>query len=594
MNILTDQQVRKLIKQGRDSSLSEAIKYEQRMRLHTEVTTKETKNPAYNSFLIDLPNSILPDDKYNTFRSLVTWPLPTIEVTDSAYSELKKVFEGQDKVAEIKFKNEEFEVDFEKYRSAIKEQDFWANQGWNIFKLQINSVIGVDIKSLGLQRKDPDLKNLPEPYFFSIETEDVVAIKNDHEGNCKYIIFKEEPGHELRQRLVEEVYYQYDSQYYRRYLKVNGNIMLDVEVTHDLGYCPARQFYNNSMGSDGDCFLKQNPVTPNLGQLDWLLFQIISGRHLDLYGSYPVISMYEQKCNYETEDGFTCESGYIHRYLNPGTENERIVAQTCPHCKGKQLVGPGSILIAPARASNEDPDMMPVLQITGADIASVDSMDRKIEALKSQFMRNVLGSNNEPVNDAAKNEKQIGVGVESKQTVIIEVKTKFEEINKWVLKTLAKLRYGDDYISCSLSYGTKFFLQSNKEMLSDYQSSKSAGIPVFELENMRRNLFAKKYSANPELLSRIMILDHLEPLPDISLSEMQSFASIISRKDMALKLNFNDAVAWFEREWGSVTQFMPSAKFSDRIEFIKIKLNEYVEKILGEAPMPIEEGANEQ
>ncbi|MHC4546707.1 MAG: hypothetical protein ACYTDW_20590, partial [Planctomycetota bacterium] len=246
---------------------------------------------------------------------------------------------------------------------------------------------------------------------------------------------------------------------------------------------------------------------------------------------------------------------------------DKDVSTICPKCQGKQFVGPGSMISVPAPLDSGDAKNMPGLEITEGDHLSIKGMSEKVERLKKEFMINTVGYGGEPKNETAKNEKQIESNFESRLNVLIDVKTNFETIQKFVLDTMARLRYGPSYIACSLSYGTKFYLQTESEIQANYNSAKTNGMPVSELQAQRESLFTKKYSNNPDALKRMLILEEIEPYPDYSVAELSSMP-FVNQDKLFLKISLNDYVQRFEREYGDIVVFMKDIDFKIKVDFL--------------------------
>lgn len=541
-----------ILEKGRLAEIHDAIRVEERHRMHSQKDTTLSRNSAYGRWLAEIPEQILPEDKFSTFKSLITTPLPTVEVVDDAYTELERIFDGQNRVEEFYFENDELSQDFYEYRKRLAEPIYWQTHGWELFRNHINCVIAIDLPEV-------QVTDRPEPYFFPVYTEQIYTIVNNIHGDCLFFAYyiDRPEGSDLSLAV-------YDTEYYRVIHRRQNKWDVEQEVFHGLGHTPARQFYNSQM--DSSLFLRANPVTGSLGNLDWLLFTMVSKRHLELYAGFPVVSVYEQECTYETEDGIKCEDGYLH-YEQEYSGQTKIVSKLCPKCKGKQLVGPGTVMVAPAPREAGDPQNIPGVIMTEGDVDSLKQMNSEIERQSKMFLYNTIGYGGEPKNETAKNEKQIESNFESRLNVLNNVKKNFEIIQKFTLHTLAQLRYGDSYTGCTLSYGTKFHLQSEQEIQQNYAQAKQNGMPVSELAAQRRALITKKYSNNPDMLKRMLIMEEIEPYPDYSVGELMNMP-FVNLDKLFLKINLNDYVQRFERIYGDIVVFMSGIDFNVKIEYI--------------------------
>ena len=229
---------------------------------------------ALTDFLAMVEN-LIPKDKFATFRTLFRFPVMTNEVLAVAYDKLSRIFDGRNPAFSYQFTNTEMRDDWEWYRQErLNEPQIWQTKGWDFFKTQINSVLICDLPE---EQEAGD--RYPQPYFYWLPIRDVVDFKaNPTTGQMRYIIFRQD---EDRIAVI-------DDESVRLFQGENGTVgTLIREVKHDVGYCPARFFWNEPMSLDKPD-IKASPVTKELDRLDWYLFYAISKRHLDTYGSYPI------------------------------------------------------------------------------------------------------------------------------------------------------------------------------------------------------------------------------------------------------------------------------------------------------------------
>ena len=144
-----------------------------------------------------------------------------------------------------------------------------------------------------------------------------------------------------------------------------------MEAKHDLGYCPARFFWNDPMSLDKPD-IKQSPVTKELDRLDWYLFFTISKRNLDTYGAYPIYWGYQQDCDFHNDE-CECDGGFLKdRKGNWMYDNNGLLMQ-CPVCSQKRLTGAGSFVEIPVPDPNAgQPDLSNPVGMLSVDRSSLD------------------------------------------------------------------------------------------------------------------------------------------------------------------------------------------------------------------------------
>lgn len=569
---LTVDEIRKVLVEGRNrKTLQKAKRHESRLRFHSETTLSEGET-ANSSEFFSWIETILPPDKYKVFKTLFRYPVKTVTTTDKIYSALEKVFEGANPVFQYEFNNPEDKQDWEAYRNGtLKEATAWKTKGFDRMKSGINSVLIVDLP-------EEQSGSLPEPYFYFLDTCDVIDF--DHtEGTFEWIAFKQ-PGEKIA---------FFDDESFRVFntndtSKISAGT-LQSEQGHDLGFCPACWFWTTPI-SYKDPNLKLSPLSAWLSDLDWLLYFLISKRHLDTYASYPIYSTYEEDCNYtahdETAGAISCHRGYLQtedlNYLR--TVSGQL--QTCPICSKNKLAGAGSLIEVPVpdEENGFDLNRNPV-QIIEISRSSLDYNVDETKRLESEIYAGVTGFGGEMNKNQAINEKQVIASFEARKNVLFHIASNFEAAQKWTTETICKLRYGTRFEFASISYGTEFFLMSAEEILQMYKEAKKSGLSDDVLDMLQDQYNQTKYRNNPEQLTRINILNHLDLFRHLSKGEVSGMfaAGNISYSDYYIKVNFSSLIMRFERENIGIVAFGSSLEFDEKIETIQEVLRGYVPQI---------------
>ena len=607
MATLSNEEIIAIIQAGRNPELRQAEIHEGRLQLHTRATIRRPREKdstevrenidyrnkqrqAYWEFMT-LPESLLPIDKFITFQGLVTFPLPTVEIVERANEELFKVHQAENRVIDYEFSDPELKEDFDEYLKDLQEPGYWRTHGWEIYKNEINGMIVVDLPTLETTEEGDLIANSerPEPYFYFLPTTKIHNVKNNERGECEWVSFYESPIATNRasneagsdpEDLSGVVFVIIDDTSYRRFIVGDDDEVIQISQNdHNLGYCPARAFWSQPLGTSR--IQRQNQTTNNLGALDWMLYSKIVKRHLDLYAGFPIISIFEQKCTYR-ENGWFCENGQLHAE-DPDKDVQIHTRQPCPRCNsGRSLVGPGSIIEAPGAASSDDPDkQMPMVEMTQGDVDSLEAMQEEVERQEANFMVNMVGFGGDPKNDQAKNQKQVMGSFESRTIVLNKLARNFEKIQKFTLDTLGDLRYGEAYLGSVVYWGTVFFLQSLENMLESYEIAKANGMPNFDLNERRRDIWRKQYNENPERSLRMRMLSDLEPYEDFTQENILNYKDFMDIRLLTLKINFNDLIQRFEIENGPVQNYLPDLDYDLRIVQVKNQLMEWVNEIVG-------------
>lgn len=572
----TVEELRKRVSERRGGeTIDRARLHQSRIQFHTvkRVTTYGTL-PYFGlpvSQFLAMVDNVLPHDKAVVFKTLFRFPLKTNEITDVCFDKLSRIFDGRNPSFNYQFIDTSFREDWEAYRQEkLDEPEVWATKGWEFFKSEINSVLVVDLP-------EEQSGEWPEPYFYWLPITDVIAFKADPEsGVMKYIAFRR------KDRIVV-----LDDGYYRvwRDKKHSGQLIgePEVEVPHDLGYTPARFFWNVPL-SLKDPDLKASPLSGVLESLDWFEFFHISKRQLDLYGAYPILSGYEMACDYSNaENGDHCDGGFIkdrqgHYRLDPAGLNGLMM---CPKCGKKRVVGAGSFIEIPIPNADEQiPDLKDPVKMLTVDRNALDYNVNEQKRLREEIITAVVGQDEIVTDRDAFNEQQVRANFESVTTVLNRVKKGFEAAMEWVDTTICKLRYGRYFVSASVNLGTEFYLSTPDELRERYKTAKESGAPEADLDMMLQQIVETEYRNNPTQMRRMLILGDLEPYRHLTRQEVINLAGqgIVSASDLRIKLNFPAYVRRFERENTNVLTFGEAIDYDKKIDAIRAEFIRYAEE----------------
>lgn len=556
-----------LQKPSKRQVIQKAVNMQRRLRFHTETNIAVSDINQPTTIFLDWVKHLLPKDKFNIFLQLFKFPLPTPAVVEDVYRELERVFYSRNSSSSYQFTDSELAEDWALYRkSNLNEPEVWKTMGWKRMQVSPNSILVIDLPQVQTTSR-------PEPYFYWLEIDAVVdyQLSKQDENLFEWLVFNQ-PEHRIA---------VFDDTSIRIYQLNEKNEIQSLvsEAQHDLGYCPARFFWSTQL-NEKNKDLKKNPITKELSNLDWYLFFSISKQHLDLYAPYPIYSAYEADCNFEnSETGDYCDGGFIrnakgeYKILNDGT------VEKCPCCSEKRIAGPGSFLEVPIPNQTEGvADMRNPVQITTIDKDSLDYNVNECARLKNEIVISVVGSGGTVSEKEAINETQVTANFESKTSVLNALKTNFELAQKFVEDTVCKLRYGNAFISSSVSWGTEFYVFTVTELYSKYKQAKENGASNSELDAISQQILEVEYRNNPLVLQRMLILKQLEPYPHKTLDEVLKLyeKKLIDENLVKLKINFSTLVEKFERENINIIEFASNKPMREKIDIINKKLLEYV------------------
>lgn len=558
--VLSIDDIRKNVEERRKQSvINRAIYHQNRIRFHAQTALTPRVLQPTTDFLTYVQN-LIPHDKYKVFETLFRYPVKTNEITHICFDKLSRIFEGRNPVFNYQFANSELREDWEAYRQNIlNEPEVWSVKGWEHFQTEINSVLVVDLP----QEQKTDT---PEPYFYWLPIENVIDFKaND---TCMdYIIFRQ--GDKIV--AIDDISYRV----FESKDKTLGALIS--ESAHNLGYCPARFFWSEPISLD-DKDVKRSPLTNELESLDWFLFYHLSKRQLDMYGSYPIYSGYEQSCDYSNqENGDYCDGGYLKNKQGFYKVDQAGVLMPCPKCGNKHIVGVGSFVEIPIPDGKEQPDLRNPIQMLSVDRNSLDYNVEEEKRLKNDIITAVVGTNEEITQRQALNEQQVQANFESQSTILNRIKKGFEEAQAFVDSTICRLRYGNAFISANINYGTVFYVYDANELRERYKTAKDNGASEAELDALQNQIVETEYRNDPTALRRMLVLAELEPFRHLTREEVVTLydKGLITPEQLKLKLNFSSYIHRFERENLNVLKFGDNTDFNKKINIINSKLKEY-------------------
>lgn len=556
------EKAQKAVKEGwNKTTVNRAIEHQNRLKFHVETTMAARYDKPLTDFLSFVSN-LIPHDKFKIFKTIFRYPVKTNEVTGICFNKLSRIFDGRNAAFNYQFQSAELREDWERYRKEVlHEPEVWKDKGWEYFKTEPNAVLIVDVPRVQETER-------PSPYFYWLSVCNVLAYENKADGNFDFIAF----------RSGEDTITVIDDESYRVFQNDHDTLgALIVESPHTLGYCPAKFFVSAPISID-DSDVKASPLSTELESLDWYLFFHLSKRHLDLYAAYPIYSGYEQSCNFtNAENGDYCDGGFLRDRQGYYKLDNNGLIMRCPKCGDKRIAGVGSFVEVPIPAEGQ-PDLRNPVQMLTVDRDSLDYNVGEEKRLREDIITAVCGTSEDVQRKTAINEQQVAANFESQTTALKEVKKQFEIAQTFVDATICRLRYGDDFISASINYGTEFFIYDVAELRERYKTAKESGASVAELDALQQQIIETEYRHDPTQLQRMLLLSELEPFRHLTTTEVADLhrEGSISDEDFALKLNFTSLIRRFERENINILDFGEQMKYPAKIQKIHDTIVNYL------------------
>jgi len=554
--------------------INDAVFFEDRLKLHLQSTVeKPLNNQAYIRFLQFVEALLSNKRKYELFQELLKNPVDTIDFGCSMFEQFKKVFKTSNPKKKITLKDVELEGDYSNY---IKRWDrFWSTKGFEQFKTDICSFVVIDL---------PEESVEIDPYFYFVNINRVVDASVDDNANVDWIIY----------RLTENTYQYIDYEKYCIIVDNDGKLTKGKEVIHNFGFTPVRQFWTSNLNKNN--FVKNSPIADSLGKMDHLLMAETAKENAQVYAKFPIVWMYEEQDNYDqysrveniNQDLVNSDGEYIEPGVYDGVNRETSFTPKSYSASisnynekrgQKKLRLMGDVAIKP-RVDSENPDIGDPVGFVGADVPSLEFINEDIDARKAEIWQNVTGSPKLAEVNQAINEKQVHSQFEAAENKLIEIKLNFELIEKWVLTSCARIKYGDDnVISVVVDYGDRFFLKTFNQLEQELREAKESGMPESYQLDIMEQIIETKYQNDSDAMFRNKIMLHLEPYPTHSLMEVFELqkAGALPMTDFILKREFNSLLKRFEREQTAIEEYVkPFESFNVAVDNINNKLTEYL------------------
>lgn len=487
--------------------------------------------------------------------------------------EFSKVFDSQNSSFTYDFTSEQHEADFRQYLTDTAFWEKWQHNAKEAMLKKVSSVCIIDMPT------DPGTET--EPYFYFQDISGVV----DFDYHTNYlkretdvlefsvidaIIINQGPDKRL----------MIDDKRYAVFARNEDEWIFQSEVFHTLGYCPACFFWQDMINGSYPA-VKKSLITGALGNLDFLLLGETSRRCNELGAAFPIVVAYKEDCTYYREidnNTYRCNQGLID--TPKGQE-------LCPACERNRMIGPGTVFkVSPPRDKN-DPNLIDAVNVVSPDETALKYWTERSDSLWDEIFYDCVGSSGEAMTQAV-NEDQVHGNFETKLNILLKAKSNLEVSHKFVVATMARLRYDSSFIGCSINYGTKFYLQSASEAQAEYKDAKDAKAPVYLLAYKRKQVDMANTKGNDVDAQYLNILQNLEPWVDYSSDEVKGMGlSDAEPEKFLLKTDFSSRILRFESEYGSIIEFASKKDFKTKIDIITKVLMSYGPKqIQLPAPQP--------
>lgn len=595
MQIATAQIQKRLKTPENAAAITDAIKHENRIRLHAEsIADKSKASPYYFDFLEWVRNGImLPAEKYAQFEAMCEFPLVTTASVSMIQDEYEKIFDANDANFSVNMRDDSMKQDFLNYLDTIKIHEFFKRDVFEAYKIRPNTILVIDLPV-------DQVTQWPEPFVNKIAIESVhdIVIERNVDGTDKIglLIYRTDDRFDDVTNTYIRRFVVIDDRAYQLWEErkaVDNEIehVLISEAVHGLNFCPATFIPSARLYSFDarSTVARKVTLSASLFDLNWLLWYITAKRVYETYGPFPIATVPKEENENCTDD--RCVDGTLHIH-NPTLGD--IVTMPCPACakrKQNSLVGPGTTYEMQAPRSSDDPEFGPGVHFTHPETTNLEYIAAEIDRLEWKLYENNVGDNNEMITKQAVNEEQVHNSTRGKENLFLKLAKDFEQAEKFVINTMGLLRYGNWYVSCERSYGQEFLLYTVADLQDRYALCKKNGLPMHMIAYVRQLLAQTEHKNNSYQRLRVKILDLLEPWIDLTLAECVAYQYHLIFPDLfTLKVNFQTILANFELSNGDIIEWGAKLNFDKKIQLLTEIFKEDAKKInTGKIELPTEQ-----
>lgn len=401
-----------------------------------------------------------------------------------------------------------------------------------------------------------DLKDVNEPCRFLVDIEKVIAIDSDM-GKIKRIAYTASMVDEDGREILGYAYIDKD-----RYAFFDKDYREVSEAPHDLGYCPAFYITKEAFGQSNDVVRKSlfSFVRAEMEEYDF--FKTIQ-RMTDPNGAIPTITQLDVTNKNAKKDGGEGANYPMtsHEIKNQQAEFKNEFPQS------ENLIQVGSITKVPIiKKQDGSVDVELAKNLINFFYLPVESMkylDSRIKDLERQIIVSVLGDYAD-ANENAKNELQVSKSYVSKQDMLRYVSASLSRIRQKSDKTMLALKYGKDAVDVDVFYGSDFFIETQEELLNQFQLSPNA----IERKNLLIRMAQTRNKFNPNKALRDSILYKL--LPYASDIDFDKAADKVSPEVFELQTRFSYWISMFEAHYGDLVAFWEAIDQPEAQKLIEI------------------------
>lgn len=409
-----------------------------------------------------------------------------------------------------------------------------------------------------------DAQMLPTPYVQYIDSRQIHDIEVVGHAVTLAILHH----HYRRQSIVNGVavvkevtdYFVFEPDITRVYTKEDNGYVHQAErdVENLLGYVPLFLISDKTVEASSDV-QRTSHIEPSMEVADMLLSD-----HSD-HEMNKKLHAYQEKWSY----GIKCDTCTGKGIVTRTIDGMAVPCQVCSGTGRTIPIGPDRIYVLQTPTRPDHPDATPPAGYITKDLGPTKYLQEQVALAEDKIPKSIF-SREGIVSFSTKVETAHGkeLDMQSVYDKLREFTENIERVVKSVVDTMARLRYGDRFLSSQINYSRHYGLRSVSQMEEEFRQQKAAEVEDNLLLQSLRELLAAKYRTNPDLQARELIKLDLIPFPSLTIAEIQGLPFVLE-SDKRMKIYFNEYVQRFEEENGDLLTFGSLLPYRDKIRRIK-------------------------
>ena len=510
-------QVKQILEDNKQTSeIGRSVEHDIRMSFYNDRLNEKDTNFYKVLFVEKIENKLSNARSIDSLNLNIDYPFEINSFTADIREKLSEIWNGQNKSIQANFKKEAKEISL--------NIEFYKYEVFDLYFKKPNTLIY-------LEHDGEEIK----PKF--IYSHQIKAFKKKSKNIFEWVIF----------RINNLIYYIDNSQLTTFVIKENDYNTLRQKgkpiKLEGIDVCPIFHISNELYNINSD-FVRTNIFSNHLSKLDLLQELYFYKKMINPFAFNLIVEKYRNtKCKYKTENEY-CDNGYLYTE----TDNNEILALTykgsrkrCPVCNKK--VSPGMEVLKSETFSLDKPEIISnVVNYISPDTSILEYSDKFIEKFEENISDSILGKSKEIKNNQNRNELSVLSSVNEKLTILLSLKTKFEDVIKNIENVKANwLHSGFEFWTINL--GTDFLLSDIKDLYNELEYAKLNNL--VETKNIQNQIIATKYATDPISKKRNLIL--LEFYPNIDLK-----AENIPEKLKLKQTLFDNFISFYENKYGNI------------------------------------------